>query len=109
MVKVSELPDADAIHERHMREDPEYAREYERTRFANEVAIMVLKYRTEHGLSQSQLARRLGMRQPNVARLESGEHEPSLATLARLSGVLGLGFDIKVEHGHVGIRELVGA
>lgn len=109
MVKISELRTAEEIHERDMREDPEYASEYERTRFANEVAIMVLKYRTEHGLSQSQLGRILGMRQPHIARLESGEHEPSLSTLARLSSVLGIGFDIEVKHGHVGVRELVDA
>jgi ribosome-binding protein aMBF1 (putative translation factor) len=108
MVKIQDLHTADEIHERHMQEDPEYAAEYERTRFANEVAIMVLRYRSEHGLSQSALARMLGTRQPNIARLESGEHEPSLATLARLSAVLGLDVSIEVRAGHAVIRELAG-
>ncbi len=84
-----ELISADEIHERNMR-DLDYRREHERTRVANDVAIKVIQYRADHGLSQAALARMLGMRQPNVARLESGEHEPSLSTLAKLSEALDL-------------------
>jgi predicted transcriptional regulator len=36
------------------------------------------------------------MRQPHVARLEAGDHEPSLATLRRLAQVLGLEFHIDI-------------
>jgi hypothetical protein len=39
------------------------------------VAIKVIGYRAGHGLSQAQLARMLGMRQPHVARLEAGRVE----------------------------------
>jgi len=46
------------------------------------LAVRVIRYRTEHGPSQSALARQLGMRQPAIARLVAGDHEPSLATLA---------------------------
>jgi ribosome-binding protein aMBF1 (putative translation factor) len=76
--------------------DPEYRAEYERTRLANEVAIRVLVYRTERGLSQTAFARLAGMRQPNVARLEAADHEPSLGTLRRLSTVLGEHFTVDV-------------
>ncbi|MBV8162296.1 MAG: helix-turn-helix transcriptional regulator, partial [Acidimicrobiia bacterium] len=37
-----------------------------------------------------------GMRQPHIARLEAGEHEPSLTTLARLSRALGIEFHIDI-------------
>ena len=50
----------------------------------------------EHQLTQTELARMLGMRQPHIARLEAGEHEPSLAMLARLARVLGLEFHIDI-------------
>jgi DNA-binding XRE family transcriptional regulator len=76
--------------------DPEYRAEWERTRFAHEVAMKVLQYRIEHHLTQTELARRLGMRQPHIARLEAGDHEPSLATLQRLAQVLGLEFHIDI-------------
>ena len=96
MVKLSELPTAAEIREQDMK-DLDYRREYERTRLANDVAIKILRYRTEHGLSQAQLARMVGMRQPHIARLESGEHEPSLSTLARLSSALGLDFSVDIK------------
>lgn len=42
------------------------------------------------------LARQLGMKQPAVARLEAGEHNPSFGTRARLSSALGIEFHIAV-------------
>lgn len=42
--------------------------EYDRTAFADAVAIRVIRYRAEHGLSQTALAKNLGMRQPAIAR-----------------------------------------
>jgi ribosome-binding protein aMBF1 (putative translation factor) len=103
MVKASELRSEDEIHQRDMR-DLDYRREHERTRIANDVAIKVIKYRTAHGLSQAALARMLGMRQPNIARLESGDHEPSLSTLARLSKALGEDFSVDIKSGHAQLR-----
>jgi ribosome-binding protein aMBF1 (putative translation factor) len=106
MVKMSELRSADEIHENDMR-DLDYRREYERTRLANDVAAKVIAYRAKHGLSQSQLARMLGWRQPHVARLEAGDHEPSLSTLARLSSVLGLDFSVEVKPDRMRLRYTV--
>ena len=103
MVKQPDLQSADEIHDQDMR-DLDYRREHERTRIANDVAIKVIAYRAANGLSQSALARMLGMRQPNIARLESGEHEPSLSTLARLSDALGADFSIDIKPGHVELR-----
>jgi ribosome-binding protein aMBF1 (putative translation factor) len=103
MVKLSELRSADEAHEQAMR-DLEYRREYERTRLANDVAIKVIGYRVDNGLSQSELARMLGWRQPNVTRLEAGDHEPSLATLARLAEVTNLNFSVEVKRGRMKLR-----
>jgi ribosome-binding protein aMBF1 (putative translation factor) len=103
MVKLSELPTAGEVREQDMT-DLDYRREYERTRLANDVAIKVIQYRAARGLSQSALARMLGMRQPNVARLESGDHEPSLSTLARLSSALGLDFTVIVKPDRMALR-----
>lgn len=65
--------------------DPEFRAEWERTALARAIAIEVVKYRAEHELSQRQLASVLGMKQPQVARLESGDVTPSIETLIRLS------------------------
>ncbi len=43
------------------------------------------------------------MKQPAVARLEAGEHNPSFDTLARLSSVLGIEFHIAVTPAGVAI------
>lgn len=76
--------------------DPAYRAEWERTKLAHEVAMKVIQYRIEHHLTQTELARRLGMRQPHIARLEAGEHEPSLGTLQRLAQLLDLEFHIDI-------------
>ena len=70
--------------------DPEVVAELARTAVANQLAILVIQYRVEHGLTQTALARQLGMRQPAIARLEAGDHEPSVAMLARLANKLGI-------------------
>ena len=98
---------ARAIHERHMRESLEY-REYERTRFASDVAVRVVNYRAEQGLSQTALARMLGMHQPAIARLEAGEHEPSFTILSRLSQVLGEDFSVDITPDRMELRSVAG-
>jgi transcriptional regulator with XRE-family HTH domain len=45
--------------------------------------------RSQAGLSQAQLARRLGTTQPAIARLESASSNPTVETLARAVSALG--------------------
>ncbi|MGH9087333.1 MAG: helix-turn-helix transcriptional regulator [Acidimicrobiales bacterium] len=77
-------------------EDETFRDEWEQTAFARQVALAVVKYRAEHGLSQAALARQLGVSQPVVARLELGEHTPTWTTLARISRETGLHFVVDV-------------
>lgn len=95
MPKVSELKTAGQIAAGELA-DPEIRREHEQTALAHAVAMRVIGYRVEHGLSQTALARLLGMHQPAIARLEAGDHEPSLATLSRLARRLGVEFHINI-------------
>jgi transcriptional regulator with XRE-family HTH domain len=105
MVKVSDLKTASQIAEEEMEASPAIRREVERTALANAVAILVIEYRADHDLSQTQLARQLGMHQSAIARLEAGDHEPSLSTLARLAKGLGIDFQIDISpEGHVELR-----
>ena len=46
--------------------------------------------RKTRGLTVAELARRAGMKRPNLSRLEHGRHRPSLDTLERLAEVLGI-------------------
>lgn len=76
--------------------DPEFQREWNRTTVARAVALKVLTYRTDHKLSQRALAKQLDMTQPQLARIEAGEHNPTIDTLARLSQTLDIEFAIDI-------------
>ena len=69
MPKVSQLKTASQIAVGELA-DPEIRREHERTALAHAVAMRVIGYRIDHELSQTALARLLGMHQPAIARLE---------------------------------------
>lgn len=94
-MRLSDLPSAESVIEENLK-DPAFRAEWERTAVARAVATRVVEYRGQHGISQTEMARRLGMKQPAVARLEAGEHNPSFETLARLSSALGIEFHIAV-------------
>ncbi len=95
-MKLSDLPTHEEVLARHLDADPEYRREWERTALARAVAVKVIAHRAEHSLSQTVLGKRLGMSQPAVARLESGEHNPTFPTLLRISDALGIEFAIDI-------------
>ena len=55
---------------------------------------LVLAARLKAGLTQQQLADRLGVTQPVVAAYESGRRQPTVPTLMRI--VSGAGFDLRL-------------
>ena len=62
-------------------------------RHAQESLALGIRVRTERerrGITQSQLAERMGTSQPSVARLEAGGVTPSLDTLHRVADALRL-------------------
>ena len=75
-------------------QDPEFRQHWERLAPARAVANSVIAYRARHGLTQTALARVLGISQPAVARLEIAEHLPTLDTLLKLSERLGPEFSL---------------
>lgn len=76
--------------------DPAFREQWERSALARAVALRLVGYRSDHGLSQVQLAKKLGMKQPMVARLEAGEKNPTWDTLVRLSERLGIEFVVDI-------------
>ncbi|MET8337142.1 helix-turn-helix domain-containing protein [Streptosporangium canum] len=61
---------------------------YQEAREALLLGQQVYNRRTELGLSQTELAERAGMTQPQVSRLETGGVTPTLALLRRLAKAL---------------------
>lgn len=89
--------------------DPEFRAEYERLAPYEELARIVIMRRGELGLTQAELAARMGTTASAVSRIESGQHATSTQTLKKLGNALGaravLGFEFgSVEHPE---RELV--
>jgi DNA-binding XRE family transcriptional regulator len=84
--------------------DHEFRAEWQRLTLAREVAAQLIRFRAEHGLSQRALAAKLGVSQPRVAALESGEHNPSVDTLIDISRATGLEFAFDVAPAQKGAR-----
>ena len=76
--------------------DPEFAQEWERLAVARAVAARLIGYRADHGLSQRALAGHLGVSQPRVVELESGEKNPTFDTLVKIVAVTGSEFAINI-------------
>ena len=73
--------------------DPEFRQAYEEL----EPAYQVARLRIMRGLTQAQLAERVGTKQPSIARLESGQVPPRLSFLRRVVEALGGTLVVKIE------------
>ncbi len=85
--------------EAHLREslerDDGFRRVWEANRAKRELGMLVLDFRLERGLSQRELASRVGTSQNRIYLIENGEANPTLETLQRLSEVLGFALEIR--------------
>jgi len=77
---------------------PEVRREYEMLKEEFELLDEILKARAEAGLTQAELAERIGTTQSAVARMETaiGKHSPSIATLKRYASALGYRLQLRL-------------
>jgi predicted transcriptional regulator len=82
MTKIAEL-------KKRLMESPEFRAEYEKADVEFSVIEALVRARTEAGLTQTELARRVGTTQSAIARLEGGSVSPSLATLRRYAEATG--------------------
>lgn len=86
---------------------------FEYDQLVDEFAFLdeVLKARSESGLSQAEVAARIGTTQSAVARLESAEsgHSPSIATLQRYASAIGYKVQVRlVKEGDAASRSIRG-
>jgi predicted XRE-type DNA-binding protein len=79
------------------RKDPAYRAEYDA--LEDEFAMMsaLIKARTAAGLTQGEIAERMGSTQPAVARLEGQAHRASLKTLRGYAAATGHKVVIRLE------------
>lgn len=76
--------------------DPGFKAEWHRLAPAREFAATLLRYRAAHDLNQRALAERLGVSQPRIVKLESGEHNPEVDTIINAVRRLGIEFVLDV-------------
>ncbi|HLW76341.1 MAG TPA: helix-turn-helix transcriptional regulator [Bryobacteraceae bacterium] len=87
------------LHKKWMKE-PKYKRAYDALEGEFVLASAVMDVRNRAGLTQAELARKMGTTQPVVARLESGRTRPSMRTLERLAKATGSRLLISFEPRH---------
>lgn len=89
---------------------PGVRREYEGLKEEFELLDEILKARAEAGLTQAELAARIGTTQSAVARLETamGKHSPSIGTLKRYASALGYRLQVRLvkERGLTTVEEM---
>ena len=100
-------PAKDAAQRR--RRDPAYRAAQERLAPYEGIARFVITRRAKLGLTQEQLALRMGTSHSAISRIESGQHRTSVATLERLAQALEVRFVMGFESGPADapVRELV--
>jgi len=88
-----------------------YRAEQQRLAQFEDLARLVIKHRAALGISQQELARRVGTSHSAISRLESGRHKTSVETLQRVAEGLGVRFVLGFESGprNSPTRELVSA
>jgi DNA-binding XRE family transcriptional regulator len=74
---------------RRILQDPEVLQAYKDLEPEYELIGEVIKARIEQNITQEDLAKRIGTRQCNISRLESGNYNPSLRFLKKLAEGLG--------------------
>ena len=77
--------------------DPEFKREYDQLEPEFAIIRSIIRKRLEKGMSQKQLAAKMGTQQSALSRLESGTYNPSLAFLKKVSTALGGKLQISIQ------------
>ncbi len=84
---------------RRARASAAYRAEQQRLAQFEALARLVIKHRASLGISQKELARRVGTSYSAISRLESGRHKTSVDTLQRVAEALGVRFVLGFESG----------
>jgi transcriptional regulator with XRE-family HTH domain len=74
--------------------DPEVKAEYDALESEFQIATQIIALRNSMGLNQRDFAERVGIKQPHLARIESGKQIPKLETLTKLASAAGYAVEI---------------
>jgi ribosome-binding protein aMBF1 (putative translation factor) len=84
----------DAMKRKAMR-DSEFRQAYEAHQPKHDLIRAILDARIRRGMTQTELARRVGTTQSVIARFESGNGNPTLDFLTKISAAVGMRLEIR--------------
>ena len=79
----------------HLLKSHEVKEEYDNLKLLYELKREIIRLRMAQGLSQKELAEKVGTKQSAISRIESGDHNPSLEFLNKVAHALGKELQIK--------------
>ena len=75
-------------------EDPELKKEYDKLGLEYKIISQIIDLRNKKKVTQKQLAELLNTKQPSIARLESGDYNPTIGFLKKIAEVLDADLEI---------------
>ncbi|MDI3548593.1 MAG: hypothetical protein PWR10_2245 [Halanaerobiales bacterium] len=75
--------------------NPEVKKEYDELNVLYDIKRQIIKLRLEQGLSQKELAKKIGTKQSAISRLESDDYNPSIELLDKVAHALGKKLEIR--------------
>jgi len=92
------------LHLKEKLKDKEFKKLYEQERMKTKIAIEIFRLRKKRKITQAQLAKDVKMPQANIARIEQGQHMPTLNTLVKIFDALGQTVNIKLGQKNICLR-----
>jgi ribosome-binding protein aMBF1 (putative translation factor) len=77
--------------------DPEIKKEYDRLEPEFKLTETLIRKRLKKGLTQKELALKIGTKQSAISRLESGDQNPTIQLLQKVSKALGANLKISIQ------------
>ncbi|EKD84529.1 MAG: transcriptional regulator, XRE family [uncultured bacterium] len=76
--------------------DPEIKQAYQELEPEFALIEAIIKKRLEKGLTQKELAKKIGTKQSAISRFESGEYNPSLSLITKIAQALNAKIKIEI-------------
>lgn len=76
--------------------NPKFKKYYDEYGRQLEISYGLLQLRKKRKMSQADLAKKIGTKQSNIARLESGQHNFTIGFLNKVTAALGATLEIKI-------------
>lgn len=83
--------------EKKLLSDPAVKKEYDRLQPRYALIAQLIDARTKKGISQKELAEKIGTKQSAIARFESGDVNPSLEFLQKIASAMGRDLIVQIK------------